>query len=292
MKKIVVIFFLLISLSLPKGEAQSPCGSFIDDSSYSLPFNESITDSVYTCEPVKVSEVYAYFAAPKCSHWAHLCPGINNPSCGTGSSCELDVTRGRFVSKSKNILKKTESGSPDCNGKTKYIYTVSILNIREVECYCKCCPLTRQRKAFFSDNGSDFPSCIPGCPWTCDPFLVELDGFIATPQRKGILLGWKTASEVDSQGFKIWRGIPDLSKHCGCSTNIKDYKQVTMITIGKKGEPSLIPAKGSKTSGAEYSYLDEDVKPGIPYCYGLEDIDSNGESKFYFEYISFTPDEE
>ena len=90
----------------------------------------------------------------------------------------------------------------------------------------------------------------------------------------------------------MWRGTPDLEKYCGCSDNMDDYKQITMTTLDKKGNPTLIPATGSTTSGSNYAYLDKDVKPGIPYCYALEDIDSKGESKFYYEYITFTPDVE
>jgi hypothetical protein len=136
------------------------------------------------------------------------------------------------------------------------------------------------------DDGAKIGATNPG---VCDiEKLVELSNFTANPANKGISLNWTTKSESDSQGFKMWRAIPKLDSYCGCSGNIEDYTQIQVLD--KKGKPVLIPAKGSTTSGYDYSYLDEDAKPGIAYCYALEDVDSKGESKFYFEYVAFTPD--
>jgi hypothetical protein len=126
-----------------------------------------------------------------------------------------------------------------------------------------------------------------GC--RCDIInVVELSNLTATPTDKGVLLDWKTETEPDSQGFRIWRATPDLGLYCGCSINLNDYTKISVLD--KNGKPILIPAKGDKVSGADYSHLDKEAKPGIAYCYALEDIDSKGESKLYFEYIVFTPD--
>jgi hypothetical protein len=132
--------------------------------------------------------------------------------------------------------------------------------------------------------------CLPGeeCDVCDDPGLVKLNNFTAIPAKKGISLNWTTKTEPDSQGFKMWRAIPNLNHYCGCSGNIDDYTQIQVLD--KEGKPVLIPAKGTETSGYDYSYLDEGAKPGIAYCYALEDIDSKGESKFYFEYVAFTQD--
>ena len=127
---------------------------------------------------------------------------------------------------------------------------------------------------------------IPRCDPNDPDLLVELSSFIATPSKDGILLNWTTEAESDSQVFRIWRAIPDLDNYCGCSENIDSYTQVQVLN--REGKPVSIPAKGSKTSGFEYSYLDQEAKPGIAYCYALEDINSKDESKFYFEYIAFT----
>jgi hypothetical protein len=145
----------------------------------------------------------------------------------------------------------------------------------------KCCPIPQN---LAKTNGEQ---CIIGCP--CGPSsLIDLNKFIATPTKNGILLNWETKTELDSQGFRMWRAIPNLTNYCGCSGNIDDYTQIQVLD--KEGKPILIPAKGNETSGFDYSYLDKDAKPGIAYCYALEDVDSKGESKFYFEYVAFTQD--
>lgn len=155
-----------------------------------------------------------------------------------------------------------------------------------IVCPCTCCLQGSSKKGNRRAN-----ECVGDFCYICDdPNLVDLDNFTAIIQKDSILLSWKTDSETNSKGFHIWRGTPDLDKYCGCSTNIDNYKQIIITTLDDEGNPALIPAKGDKTSGAEYAYLDENVKPGIPYCYALEELDSNGESKFYFEYILFTPD--
>ena len=118
--------------------------------------------------------------------------------------------------------------------------------------------------------------------------LVELSKFSVIIQKNGVLLSWDTQTEIDSEGFRIWRAVPNLNNYCGCSSDINDYMQIQVLN--EDGESILIPAEGSEVSGFEYSYLDKSAKPGIAYCYALEDIDSKGESKFYFEYVAFTPD--
>jgi hypothetical protein len=153
-------------------------------------------------------------------------------------------------------------------------------------CYCICEEPDEDQSLKTKQCNPETEDC------SCGSDLVDLDEFTATPQKDGISLTWITKSELDSQGFRVWRGTPDLEKYCGCSNNMDDYKQITMTTLDEKGNPTLIPATGSTTSGSNYAYLDKDVKPGIPYCYALEDIDSKGESKFYYEYITFTPDAE
>jgi hypothetical protein len=121
-----------------------------------------------------------------------------------------------------------------------------------------------------------------------DELLVELSGFTAIPTKNGVALNWDTGAEPDSQAFHIWRGTPDLGSYCGCSRNLEDYKKISMLD--KNGKPILIPTTGDERMGAKYSHLDKAAKPGIAYCYVLEDINSEGKSEFYFEYIVFTPD--
>jgi hypothetical protein len=44
---------------------------------------------------------------------------------------------------------------------------------------------------------------------------------------------------------------------------------------------SLIPAEGSPTEGASYTYVDKNVQNRQMYLYKLEDIDLSGKSTFH-----------
>lgn len=167
-------------------------------------------------------------------------------------------------------------------------YTVLIKNpsgnLITFMCKCDCCS-EREGSAAISTTTLEEDPC-ESCTECSGGNLVQLSSFTAIPSNRGISLSWSTETELDSQGFKIWRAIPKLDSYCGCSKNIEDYTQIQVLD--KKGKPILIPAEGNKTSGHDYFYLDKNAKPGIAYCYALEDIDSKGKSKFYFKYIAFT----
>jgi hypothetical protein len=92
---------------------------------------------------------------------------------------------------------------------------------------------------------------------TAVPTVIELSEFRALPGDSAITLIWSTESEIDTAGFNIYRGQLNSS-------------EMTKINS------ALIPAKGSSTNGAEYSYTDTDVKNGVIYIYKLEDVDTNG----------------
>ena len=68
---------------------------------------------------------------------------------------------------------------------------------------------------------------------------------------------WRTESEIDTAGFNIYRGVIGSAE----MTKLND---------------TLIPAKGTATSGAEYTYVDDDVRNGVIYIYKLEDVDTAG----------------
>ena len=172
------------------------------------------------------------------------------------------------------------SPPPNCVNPKIYPFICVYEGQWKISCDCRCQTLNKEEK-----RGNRKKICTT-CG--CDENLVKLSNFTAKPTNKGISLNWNTEAESDSQGFKMWRAIPKLDSYCGCSGNIDDYTQIQVLD--KEGKPVLIPAKGTETSGYDYSYLDEGAKPGIAYCYALEDVDSKGESKFYFEYVAFTQD--
>ena len=94
------------------------------------------------------------------------------------------------------------------------------------------------------------------------PTLAELSYFRANGLDSAVLLEWTTASELDNEGFNIWR------------SEEKDGGYVRINTY-------FIPAQGEAGFGAEYSYMDYDVQNGMIYYYKLEDIDISGKSTFH-----------
>lgn len=86
---------------------------------------------------------------------------------------------------------------------------------------------------------------------------VSLSFFEAETDNGTIRLEWETASETDNAGFHIWRSWREEGP----------YTQVT---------ETIIPAQGSATWGASYTWVDEEAIPTVTYYYKLEDIDVHG----------------
>ena len=85
---------------------------------------------------------------------------------------------------------------------------------------------------------------------------VELVSFDANPSGSAILVTWETGAEVDNAGFALFRE----------AAGTQDYLQIT----------DLIPAQGTPTSGASYSFTDTDVVRGVTYDYWLVEVETSG----------------
>ena len=92
--------------------------------------------------------------------------------------------------------------------------------------------------------------------------VVVLASFTATAHDGYVLVEWETASEMDNDGFNLWRGQAQAGPYTQLNTD-------------------LIPARGGPTTGASYSYLDDAVSNGVTYWYKLEDVDIHGMSTFH-----------
>jgi hypothetical protein len=99
--------------------------------------------------------------------------------------------------------------------------------------------------------------------------LIELASFRATSSNRKVFLYWSTKSEIDNAGFNLYRS---------------DSENEEYLKINN----SLIPAKGSPTEGASYSYVDKGLKNRKTYYYKLEDADINGISTMHGP-VSATP---
>jgi hypothetical protein len=88
-------------------------------------------------------------------------------------------------------------------------------------------------------------------------------GYLAlTSDRANVTVSWKTASELNTAGFNVYRGeSPD-----------KVVLRLNQTTI---------PPAIDSLRGAEYKYVDRKAKPGIGYYYKIEEIELSGESNFY-----------
>jgi len=89
-----------------------------------------------------------------------------------------------------------------------------------------------------------------------EPTAITLASFAAEAGVGSVTLAWQTAAEIDNAGFNVYRAAaPD-----GPYTKVNS---------------ALIAAEGDPTSGASYSFLDQELQPGT-YYYKLEDVDLSG----------------
>ena len=86
--------------------------------------------------------------------------------------------------------------------------------------------------------------------------LVALAHFEAVGLRDFIDVRWETRTEVDVEGFHLYRG--------------EDDSEPVRITT------ALIPAAGSEIAGAQYEFPDREVEPAKVYTYWLEEVDVYG----------------
>jgi len=87
--------------------------------------------------------------------------------------------------------------------------------------------------------------------------FIALSSFTVTPSHKEVTISWSTESEIDNAGFNIYRAESEDGEYI-------------------KINAALIPAQGSPTQDAAYSFTDENVKNRKTYFYKLEDVDLNG----------------
>ncbi|MFC1568946.1 FlgD immunoglobulin-like domain containing protein [bacterium] len=88
---------------------------------------------------------------------------------------------------------------------------------------------------------------------------VQMSMMEAESTVEGIVLNWETASEVNSQGFHVWRADDTEG----------NYEQITT---------SLIASQGNSSSGALYSYIDKNFEGNVTYYYKIQQLDADGSS--------------
>jgi hypothetical protein len=92
---------------------------------------------------------------------------------------------------------------------------------------------------------------------------VTLADLRAESQNDHVLITWETVSEMNNQGFNLYRSTsPD--------------------TAGQKINAALIPSQApGSAQGAVYTWQDAEVTAGATYYYTLEDLDISGASSLH-----------
>ena len=92
---------------------------------------------------------------------------------------------------------------------------------------------------------------------------VEMSNVTAEASKEeGITITWRTESELNSAGFQVWRSLSED----------KAYNKITS---------ALIPSQGNTSVAQEYSYCDKNVESNVLYWYKIEEISTDGKSKFF-----------
>jgi len=101
---------------------------------------------------------------------------------------------------------------------------------------------------------------------------IELTSFTATGNEGRVSLEWKTETEIDCNGYHLWRAKKNEAG---------EYVEITRLT------EQLILSEGGVLDKAIYSYEDSGVMQGNIYYYGLEDV-AKGVSTIHLESIVST----
>ena len=88
---------------------------------------------------------------------------------------------------------------------------------------------------------------------------MELSSFSAKASFKEVVLKWKTQSELENQGFNLYRRI--------LKTGQEDWSRINV---------SLILGQGNTSESTEYDYIDRDAAVGTKYEYMLESVSYTG----------------
>jgi hypothetical protein len=107
------------------------------------------------------------------------------------------------------------------------------------------------------------------------PLPVEITSFSASPGYGQVILQWRTASETDNAGFKLFRA----TQSDGNYVQIASYQT----------DPQL-EGQGTIATGTQYTYNDPVTYAyGTVYFYKLESVDINGNVEEYGEIASASP---
>jgi hypothetical protein len=91
-----------------------------------------------------------------------------------------------------------------------------------------------------------------------EPSAITLLDLQANRASNGVRVSWETGSERDSAGFHLFRA------------SSANRNEATRLTA------TLIPARGSASQGARYTWLDTSATTGTVYHYWLQEYEMSG----------------
>jgi len=98
-----------------------------------------------------------------------------------------------------------------------------------------------------------------------NPLPVELSSFNGTSTNAGVVLSWKTVSEVGNAGFVLYRN----------GEKIASYKNVEALR-----------GQGTTSSETNYSFIDAAVYYGENYTYSITSVDNSGDLHNYSQTLN------
>lgn len=93
------------------------------------------------------------------------------------------------------------------------------------------------------------------------PLLVKLNSLTATVQGGEVTINFETATEENTLRLQLWRGEPINGK---CTADLLNYINLNMV--------DETDSVGSKTTGAIYPPMSDNVMQAGTYCYALKEI--------------------
>lgn len=98
---------------------------------------------------------------------------------------------------------------------------------------------------------SQRPIIVLGLLWLLLALITIITQLL---QPAPITVEWRTETEINAAGFNIYRATAEDGPY----TKVNDR---------------LMAGKGSPSSGAVYTFVDDSVRPGVTYYYRLEDVE-------------------
>jgi len=239
------------------GNGQPPNEGSTLTFTYRINFDETSNNGTGAYCDWETGHGYTY-QCPYTKGGGAVCPydgGVNDGGCGDAVTVGTNPPSVSFTCDDVNE-------PPASTG----IWTVQLLGITD-NVADPVCPTTYPGGAvgqFVTRESATNNGCLYAKISAFVPTAVDLKSFTATAEKRAIVLGWETASEVDNLGFNLYRAESAGGER---------------IQLNAEIIPSNV-YPGSQL-GAAYSYTDSAVYLGRTYTYWLEDVDVYGKAEMH-----------